>query len=146
MALDGKLLGRALDRLDELNKRDERELNKLRRRVYDRLPRVAQIDRTIAQSFAEAAFAALDSGSANPEEALAILLANQNEENFPLSESVERESMAVLLPLMETEDAPFLSQSDACWQENIDWMRAQGLIDGEIAVEDVRANLLYGAE
>lgn len=80
---------------------------------------------------------------AEPEEALAILLANQNEENFPLSESVERESMAVLLPLMETEDASFLSQSDACWQENIDWMRSQGLIDGEVNVDDVRVNLEY---
>lgn len=80
---------------------------------------------------------------ANPEEALAILLANQNEENFPLSETVERESMAVLLPLMETDDVPFLSQSDACWQENIDWMRSQGLIDGEVSVDDVRVNLEY---
>ena len=80
---------------------------------------------------------------ANPEEALSILLANQNEENFPLSEAVERESMAVLLPLMETEDAPFLSQADACWQENIDWMRSQGLIDGEVNVDDVRVNLEY---
>ena len=80
---------------------------------------------------------------ANPEEALAILLANQNEENFPLSETVERQSMAVLLPLMETEDALFLSQSDACWQENIDWMRSQVLIDGEVNVDDVRVNLEY---
>ena len=79
MALDGKLLGRALDRLEELNKKDERELNRLRERVYARLPRVAQIDRTISQSFAEAAFAALDSGSANPEEALRnIALKNLN--------------------------------------------------------------------
>ena len=70
MALDGKLLGRAMDRLEELNKRDERERNRLQLKVYERLPRVAQIDRIIAQSFAEAAFAALDSGSANPEEAL----------------------------------------------------------------------------
>lgn len=36
---------------------------------------------------------------ANPEEALQILLANQNEENFPLSETVERKSMEVLLPI-----------------------------------------------
>lgn len=70
MALDGKLLGRAMDRLEEMNKRDERERNRLQMRVYERLPRVAQIDRIIAHSFAEAAFAALDSGSANPEEAL----------------------------------------------------------------------------
>ena len=78
---------------------------------------------------------------ANPEEALAILLANQSAENFPLSETVERKSMQVLLPLMETDDAAFLSQSDACWQENIDWMRDQGLIDGEVSVDEVRVNL-----
>ena len=79
MALDGKLLGRALDRLEELNKADERQRNKLRERVHSRLPRVAEIDRIIAGSFAEAAFAALDSGSANPEEALrSIALKNLN--------------------------------------------------------------------
>ena len=77
----------------------------------------------------------------DPEEALRILLANQSAENFPLSETVERQSMQVLLPLMETEDAAFLSQSDACWQENIDWMREQGLLEGDATVEDVRVNL-----
>ncbi|MGN0802186.1 MAG: ABC transporter substrate-binding protein [Candidatus Faecivicinus sp.] len=80
---------------------------------------------------------------ADPEEALQILLANQSAENFPLSETVERKSMSVLLPMMETEVAAFLSQSDTCWQENIDWMRAQGLIDGEVALDDVRVNLEY---
>nr|MDD6335183.1 ABC transporter substrate-binding protein [bacterium] len=78
---------------------------------------------------------------ADPEAALKTLLSNQNEENFPLSETVERKSMATLLPLMETDQARFLSQSDACWQENIDWMRAQGLIKGEVALDDVRVNL-----
>lgn len=80
---------------------------------------------------------------ANPEEALAILLANQNEENFPLSETVERSSMATLLPMMETEKAVFLSQSDECWQENIDWMLSQGLIDNAPALDDVRVNLAF---
>lgn len=78
---------------------------------------------------------------ANPEEALAILLANQNEENFPLSETVERSSMETLLPMMETAEAPFLSQSDACWQENIDWMLSQGLIDAAPSLDDVRADI-----
>lgn len=78
---------------------------------------------------------------ADPEEALRILLDNQNAENFPLSETVERSSMATLLPLMETETAKFLSQSDACWQENIDWMLSQGLIETAPALDDVRAEL-----
>lgn len=78
---------------------------------------------------------------ADPEEALRILLDNQNEENFPLSETVERSSTETLLPLMETADAAFLSQSDACWQENIDWMLEQGLISSAPALDDVRVNL-----
>ena len=80
---------------------------------------------------------------ADPEAALEILLNNQNEENFPLSETVERKSMEVLLPMMETADAAFLSQSDECWQENIDWMLAQGLISETVALDEVRVNLAF---
>lgn len=80
---------------------------------------------------------------ADPEEALRILLANQNEENFPLSETVERKSMATLLPLMETADATFLSQTDECWQKNIDWMLAQNLITKAPALDDVRVELAF---
>ncbi len=80
---------------------------------------------------------------ADPEMALKVLLDNQSAENFPLSETVERKSMAVLLPLMETEEAPFLSQSDACWQTNIDWMREQGLIEKPVSPEDVRVQLSW---
>ena len=78
---------------------------------------------------------------ANPEKSLQILLANQNEENFPLSETVERKSMEVLLPMMETADASFLSQSDECWQENINWMLEQGLISETVSLDEVRINL-----
>ena len=78
---------------------------------------------------------------ADPEAALQILLNNQNEENFPLSETVERKSMEVLIPMMETTDIAFLSQSDECWQENIDWMLEQGLISETVALDEVRVNL-----
>ena len=80
---------------------------------------------------------------ADPEAALKILLNHQNEENFPLSETVERKSMEVLLPMMETADAAFLSQSDACWQENIDWMLEQGLISETVALDEVRVDLNF---
>ena len=80
---------------------------------------------------------------ADPEEALRILLDNQNKENFPLSETVEKKSIDVLLPIMETSDAAFLSQSDKVWQENIDWMREQNLITGDVSVDDVRVNIEY---
>lgn len=80
---------------------------------------------------------------AEPEAALQILLANQNEENFPLSETVERKSIEVLLPMMETADTAFLVQSDECWQENIDWMLEQGLISEAVDLDEVRINLTY---
>ena len=77
MALDGKLLGRAIERLEEQNRRDEQARDRLRARVYTKLPRVAQIDRIIAGSFADAAYAALESGSRDPEGALrSIMLEN----------------------------------------------------------------------
>ena len=91
--------------------------------------------RTSAKGFADM--------KADPEAALEILLNHQNEENFPLSETVERKSMEVLLPMMETADAAFLSQSDACWQENIDWMLEQGLISETVALDEVRVDLNF---
>ena len=78
---------------------------------------------------------------ADPEEALAILLANQNAENFPLSETVERKSMQTLLPLMETKDVSVLAQSEEMWQNNIDWLYTQGLIEQKPSVSDVMAVL-----
>ena len=80
---------------------------------------------------------------ADPDGCLAILLNNQNEENFPLSESVEKQSCETLLPLMETADAEFLSQSDECWQANIDWMLETGLIDKSVEIDQVRRNIEF---
>ena len=51
--------------------------------------------------------------------------------------------METLLPVMETTDAVFLSQSDECWQENIDWMLSQGLISESVDLDEVRVNLEY---
>ena len=72
---------------------------------------------------------------------LQILLDNQNEENFPLSPTVEAKSCETLLPLMETEDARFLSQTAENWQANIDWMYDSGLIDQKVEVSDVMAEI-----
>ena len=78
MSLDGKLLRRAIERLEEDNKRDARERDRLREKVYGRLPRVEEIDRHIARSFAEAAYAALDAGSGDPEKVLhGVAMENQ---------------------------------------------------------------------
>ena len=79
----------------------------------------------------------------DPAGALRTLLDNQNEENFPLSETVETKSLETLLPMMETADAPFLSQTEESWQDNIDWLLSQGLIDEAIDPSEVMAELSF---
>lgn len=80
---------------------------------------------------------------ADTDACLQILLDNQNKENFPLSPSVEKQSCQTLLPLMETDKAPFLSQTAENWQANIDWMYNAGLIKQKIAVSEVMAKIDY---
>ena len=78
----------------------------------------------------------------NPEEALQILLDHQNEENFPLSKTVETKSMEILLPVMETEDAKFLSQDVSVWQNKADWMYDKGILKEKADVSFLVKNLL----
>ena len=91
----------------------------------------------VVAGFLRAAKKGFDDFKADPDGCLAILMNNQNEENFPLTQSVEEQSCATLSPLMETEDAAFLTQTDECWQENIDWMLENQLIDKAVDVSDV---------
>ena len=98
-------------------------------------------DRETLSAFLRASAKGFADMKGDPEAALELLLNNQNEENIPLSETVERKSMEVLIPMMETADIAFLSQSDECWQENIDWMLEQGLISETVALDEVRVNL-----
>lgn len=79
----------------------------------------------------------------SPDEVLNILLENQDEANFPLDPDVEKQSVETLLPLMETESAKFLSQTEQCWQENIDWLYDEGIISEKPDVSDVMVNLEY---
>ncbi len=79
----------------------------------------------------------------SPDEVLNVLLENQDEANFPLDPDVEKQSVQTLLPLMETESAKFLSQTEQCWQENIDWLYDEGIISEKPDVSDVMVNLEY---
>ena len=77
----------------------------------------------------------------DPEASLDLLLSKQSADEFPLSRTVEEQSMNVLLPAMETEDAPFLSQKEEIWQTDIDWLLENELIDNPVAVSDVMVDL-----
>ena len=91
----------------------------------------------VVAGFLRASKKGFDDFKADPDGCLASLMNNQNEANFPLTQSVEEQSCKTLLPLMETADAEFLSQTEECWQENIDWMLENGLIDQSVDVADV---------
>ncbi len=92
------------------------------------------------QKFLRASKKGFEYTKQHPEEALQILLDNQNEENFPLKE-VEQKSIDILLPVMETESAAFLSQDAQVWQNNIDWLKKEGLIQNNIIPEDIFENI-----
>ena len=94
------------------------------------------------QKFLRAAQKGFDFMQENPEEALQILLDNQNAENFPLSPSVEQASMEMLLPAMEKADEPFLSQDVAVWQQNADWLYEMGLLSEQADVSFMVVDLL----
>lgn len=78
---------------------------------------------------------------ADPEEALEILLKHQNAENFPLNENVEKKSFEMLIPLMETENEPFLYQDSAIWQKNADWLFEKGLLNEKIDASELLYDL-----
>ncbi len=94
------------------------------------------------QKFLRAAQKGFDFMQENPEEALRILLNNQNAENFPLSEAVETKSMELLLPVMETAESPFMAQDIAVWQANADWLYKMGILSEQTDVSFLVADLL----
>ena len=94
------------------------------------------------QKFLRAAQKGFDFMQENPEEALQILLDHQNAENFPLSPTVEKASMDVLLPAMEREGSPFMAQDISVWQENADWLYEMGLLSKQTDDSHMAVNLL----
>ena len=73
----------------------------------------------------------------DPEGTIDLLIEKQNADNFPLSRGVETKSIALLLPNMETEEADFLYQDKTLWQNNLDWLTENGLLTGDISVDDL---------
>ena len=72
MALDGKILRRALDRYEEDNRRRSEEARRLRTEIYGKDPRIEELDRLLRASVAEAAALALRGGG-DPERAVAAI-------------------------------------------------------------------------
>ncbi|WP_147532781.1 ABC transporter substrate-binding protein [Bacillus marasmi] len=77
----------------------------------------------------------------NPDEALAILLKYQDETNYPLDEKIEKESLEILLPKMESE-AGFGSQTEESWQETANWFKDKGLLNKTAQIDGMFVNLV----
>lgn len=104
---------------------------------------VIENDSDMLAAFMRASAKGFADMKADPEGAVKVLLDYQNAENFPLSETVEMESTKVLLPVMETENHPFLSSDLDSWQTTIQWMSEEGLLHKECSVEDVVTEIPY---
>ncbi len=92
------------------------------------------------EAFWRAATKGYEFMKANPQEALSILLSNQDKANFPLIEEVEKESLQILLPKMESIHG-FGSQDESSWQETIDWMIEFELIKNAPKLEEIFVNI-----
>jgi ABC-type nitrate/sulfonate/bicarbonate transport systems, periplasmic components len=77
----------------------------------------------------------------NPKECLDILLNAENGES-PLDEDIESESLNILIPLMGSEEKPFLSQNLNQYEAVIKWMIEQEIINDTVRAEDTFVNIL----
>lgn len=77
----------------------------------------------------------------DPDAGLQVLLDHEND-SFPLDKEVEKESLQVLLPLMEDEHAPFGYQDEAVWQEVADWLYESKVIKEPIDPKEAFKNIV----
>ncbi|WP_338453111.1 ABC transporter substrate-binding protein [Niallia oryzisoli] len=98
-------------------------------------------DKDAIQAFWRAAKKGYEFMKENPDDALKILLDNQDEANFPLDEAIEKESLQVLLPKMEEEGSAFGSQDEQSWEETANWLKETGLIKSVPKASDMMMNI-----
>lgn len=76
----------------------------------------------------------------HPDEALGILLDHENKD-FPLDPDIEKQSLNILLPLMDDGSAGFGSQTETSWQSVADWLKQHGQIKPDVEAKDAFRNL-----
>ncbi|MBR2742050.1 MAG: ABC transporter substrate-binding protein [Clostridia bacterium] len=77
----------------------------------------------------------------DPEEALSILLANQDKANYPLDAAVEAMSMDILLPLMASDEHGFLEINEESWKALAEWEKEIGIIKGDVDMDTLVAKI-----
>lgn len=76
----------------------------------------------------------------NPDQALKLLLDAQSKD-FPLDAEIEKNSLNILLPLMDAGEEPFGSQSEQTWSTVINWLTEQGQLSKAVKPEEAFRNL-----
>ncbi|WP_407673433.1 ABC transporter substrate-binding protein [Paenibacillus silvisoli] len=78
--------------------------------------------------------------ASHPDEALQLLL-DQQSKDFPLDADVEKQSLSILLPLMDAGEQPFASQTKESWSSVIDWLKEHRQLTDDVKAEDAFRNL-----
>lgn len=88
----------------------------------------AKNDRATVEAFWRAAARGFDQVKMNSGKALEVLLANQKKE-FPLEADVEKESLSILIPLMDDDGkAKFGAQDKDTWEKVAAWLAAEKVL------------------
>ncbi|WP_139488727.1 ABC transporter substrate-binding protein [Brevibacillus dissolubilis] len=93
------------------------------------------------QAFVRAAAKGQDYVEQNKEAALKSLLDKQSSE-FPLEADIEKQSLDILIPLMDAGDKAFGYQKKEDWEQLIKWMKEKQLIGKDVVVDEVMKNVV----
>ncbi len=93
-------------------------------------------EKALYEGFLRASKKGFEYSKKHPEEALNILLANQEADQFPLQKSIEEKSLKILIEVME-KNGKFMTQDKKSWEENVDWMYDKGIIKKKVNVKDL---------
>ena len=93
-------------------------------------------DKDTLKAFLSACKKGFDYTKNNEDSALKLVLDSQND-SYPLDSETEKKSLDILLPLMETSDGEFLSQSSDNFTSNIDWLTQTGILKNKVNADDV---------
>ncbi|CAM3096074.1 ABC transporter substrate-binding protein [Paenibacillus lupini] len=78
--------------------------------------------------------------ASHPDEALQLLLDKQSTD-FPLDADIEKQSLSILLPLMDAGEEAFGSQTEESWNKVINWLTEQDQIKTPVKAADAFRNL-----
>ncbi|WP_432204985.1 ABC transporter substrate-binding protein [Cetobacterium somerae] len=93
-------------------------------------------NKAIYQKVLKAMTKGFDYVQKNPNESLQILLSKQAVDQFPLNKNVEKQSLDILLPIMQTSENNFLNQTKKVWENNVNWLYENKVILKKLPVEN----------